>query len=71
METFIVLYRTKYCAPADPPFGMRFHAEDSDHAEEQFNDAEPDAEVVWIAQTSDYQTALDNYWNEGLNNDTG
>jgi hypothetical protein len=59
----IVLYRTKDTVPGDNPLGMRFHADDSNHAEEQFLDAEPDAEVIWIFEGSDYQSALDEFWN--------
>lgn len=67
MKQFIVLYRQeKIMAPADPPFGFACHADDSEHAEEQCLNAEPDADVVWIYEGTDMQRALKNYWTQGM-----
>jgi hypothetical protein len=63
MNNYIVLYKTKLCAPGDNPMGFACHAEDNDHAEEQCLDAEPDVDIVWVVQTESYPAALDNYWN--------
>ena len=64
METFIVLYRIEsMMAPLDAPFGFRCEADAADHAEEQCLNAYPDADVVWIVQTNDYEAALFDYWN--------
>ena len=65
MNEYIVLYRNSNCLPCDPPFGFRCQAEDTDHAEEQCVDAEPDADIVWVVDTSNYQDALKNWWNAG------
>lgn len=63
MKTYIVLYRTDYLLPADPPFGFRCQAEDTDHAEEQCENAYPDCDIVWVyVGDDDLQDALDDYW---------
>lgn len=64
MKQYIVLYRyEKIMAPADPPFAFQCWAEDTDHAEEQLLNAEPDADVVWVVVTDNVQTAYADYWN--------
>jgi hypothetical protein len=51
MQLYIVLYRTEdIMAPADPPFSFQCWAEDTEHAEEQMLNAEPDADIVWVVQ---------------------
>lgn len=62
METYIVLYRDKESSPLDTPLGFRCEAEDSDHAEEQCENAWPDCDVVWVVETDDLSTALDDYY---------
>ena len=62
LSVYLVLYRNNNILPLDAPFGFRCYAEDSDHAEEQCLDAEPDADIVWVTETEDYQTALEEYW---------
>ncbi len=62
MKTFIVLYREAYLSPLDPPFGFRCEAEDTDHAEEQCENAYPNCEIVWIWEGDSMQDALDDYW---------
>ena len=61
LKSYIVLFRdgTEYLVD---PWGFRAMAEDYIHAEEQFLDAEPDCEVLWIVETDDYDTALDDYY---------
>lgn len=61
-HTYIVLYRTDYSAPMDPPFGFRCDADDTDHAEEQCLNAYPDCDIVWVWLGDSYQDALDDYW---------
>ena len=63
MKQYIVLYRTNEVLPLDPPLGMRFQADDPDHAEEQLLDAEPGADVVWIHEGDQIAAALQEYWN--------
>ena len=65
LKTYIVLYRTRFSSPVDPPLGFRCYAEDSDHAEEQMLDAEPDATSVWVVETSDYMIAIEDWFNTG------
>jgi len=62
MNTYLVLYRNNNLGFLEPPFGFRCQAEDTDHAEEQCLDAEPDAELVWVVETDDYQEALEHYY---------
>ena len=68
LTSYIVLYRDEsVMCPADAPFGFQCWAEDGDHAEEQCLNADPDAVVVWIFEGSDYDKALDDYYD--LNSD--
>lgn len=60
--THIVLYRNNGLTALESPFGFPCTADNTDHAEEQCLDAEPDAEVVWVFEGDDYQSALDNYY---------
>jgi len=48
MNNYVVLYRTKDQAPLEAPMGFQCDADDSDHAEEQCENAYPDAFVVWV-----------------------
>lgn len=61
LKEYIVLFRdgTEYLVD---PWGFRVMAEDYAHAEEQFLNAEPDCEVLYISQTDDYEAALDDYY---------
>lgn len=61
---YIVLYRREdIMAPADPPFAFKCMAENTEHAEEQCLNAEPDADIVWVVDTDDVQAAYADYWN--------
>jgi hypothetical protein len=42
--------------------GFLCSAEDSEHAEEQAEDAYPGCDVVWIQEGTDWQDAQANYW---------
>ncbi len=60
---YIVLYRQEaIMAPADLPFSFGCWAEDTEHAEEQLLNAEPDADIVGVVQTDNVQEAYRNYW---------
>lgn len=62
-RSYVVLYRREdIMAPADPPFAFKCMAEDTDHAEEQCLNAEPDADIVWVVQTEHVQSAYYDYW---------
>ena len=64
MAPYIVLYRRDdITAPADPPFGFRCWAEDTEHAEEQTINAEPDADILRVVQTDNVEQAYSDYWN--------
>lgn len=62
MKTYIVLYREEYLLPADPPLGFRCEADDTEHAEEQCDNAYPGCDIVWIWEGDSLQDALDDYW---------
>lgn len=63
MNSYMVLYRIESeMSPSDAPFGFRCYAEDVDHAEEQCTDAYPDCDIVWVANTDDYEEALAQYY---------
>jgi len=61
MDNYIVLYKNIDNLPLDIPLGYSFMAEDSDHAVEQFVDAEPNAIVIWTYKGNDYMEALDDW----------
>ena len=66
MKNFVVLYRIEsIMAPLDEPFGFQCWADDIDHAEEQYQHAYPDADIVWVwqgPQGAGMQPALADYW---------
>lgn len=65
MKTYMVLYRIEsIMTPLDAPFGFKCMADDADHAEEQCENAYPDADVVWVVKTDSYPGALVNYYAE-------
>lgn len=63
MDKYIVLYTNHCWTVGDNPFGFRCHAGNGDHAEEQCIETEPNADVVWVVQTDDYEAALRDYYN--------
>ena len=67
LKSYIVLYRYRNDEEhfLDEPLAYQFMAEDYDHAEEQFYNAEPDNDIIWVVQTDDYNLALENYYNNG------
>jgi hypothetical protein len=59
-----VLYRIeKEMSPLDPPQGFLCQAEDDEHAEEQCENAYPNAGVLWVFEGDSYDDALDDYYN--------
>jgi hypothetical protein len=64
LKEYIVLFRdgTEYLVD---PWGFRAMAEDYAHAEEQLLDAEPGVEILWVVETDDYNTALEDYYSNG------
>ena len=62
MQTYIVLFRDEHTLPLDPPLGFRCQAEDTDHAEEQCENAYPGCDIVWVVETDDIEVAYDNYY---------
>ena len=64
LKQYMILYRMDNEVLIDP-WGYKVMAEDIDHAEEQFYNAEPDAEIVWIVETDNYSDALEDYYNNG------
>jgi hypothetical protein len=66
MFPYVVLYRREdIMAPADRPFSFICWAEDTEHAEEQTLNAEPDADIVWVMQTGYVEDAYDDYMRGG------
>ena len=65
MKTFTVLYR-EHQTFFEEPFAFVCEADNSDHAEEQCLDAEPDANILWIVETDDVETAKQNYYNDWI-----
>jgi len=63
MEPYVALYRIESeMKPVDPPQGFLCQAEDGDHAQEQCQNAYPDADVVWTFQGRSVEQALQDYW---------
>lgn len=67
MQSYTVLYKTPDILPLDAPLGFVCQADDTEHAEEQCMDAEPDADIVWVVITDDYDVALRDYWGIEMN----
>jgi hypothetical protein len=44
------------------PFAFICEADDTDHAEEQCRDAEPDADILWVVETNDVDVAKSDYY---------
>lgn len=65
MNSYVVLYRDDSLLPADPPLAFKCDADDGDHAEEQCENAYPDAQVMWVTETSVVQHAYDDYYDLG------
>lgn len=66
MKTYIVLYREPMMNPAYEPLGFICQAEDTEHAEEQCENAYPEADIVWIEETDNLWIALDTFYTEGM-----
>lgn len=62
LQTVIVLYRDEDCSPLEEPFGFRCQAEDTEHAEEQCENAYPGCDIVWVVTTDDMTVALADYY---------
>lgn len=63
LKPYIILYREDNEVLIDP-WGYKVMAEDLDHAEEQFENAEPHCEILWVVQTDDYYIAVEDYYKE-------
>lgn len=62
VDDYIVLYRDAEQLPADLPQGFRCKADDTEHAEEQFHNAYPNGDLLWIWWGDDFNDALDDYY---------
>ena len=63
MKTYIVLYRDDSLEPHEAPFGFVCKAEDTDHAEEQCENARPDADIVCVHELQCIEMdAYAEYW---------
>lgn len=63
MNAYVVLFREADDAhPANAPLLFHCQADDSDHAEEQCEDAYPDCCVAWVYQGNDWQAAFDDWF---------
>lgn len=62
MNNYVVLYRDNSLSVVDAPYGFVCSADDTDHAEEQCENAYPDCEVVWVFEGSDVSAAKADYW---------
>jgi hypothetical protein len=62
MQTHTVLYRDDSLQPLDAPYGFICEADDTDHAEEQCENAYPGCNIVWVCLADNLQEALDDYW---------
>ena len=61
MTDHIVLFREAGEAPLSTPLVFHCEADDSDHAEEQCEDAYPDCCVAWVYQGNDWKAAFDDW----------
>ena len=58
LRTYHALYRFKSMPETDGPLVMRFSADDSDHAREQMENAEPEAQILWISPAGTPEEAI-------------
>ena len=61
LKHYMILYRMDNEVLIDP-WGYKVMAEDYVHAEEQLLNAEPNVDILWVAETDDYNAALDSYY---------
>jgi len=65
LHNYVVLFRDAGALAAAPPLGFQCDAEDSDHAQEQCENAYPGCDVVWVWQGPKgvgVEPALQDYW---------
>lgn len=63
MRPFTVLFDDPaVLLPFDPPLAFQCLADDSGHAEEQCQNAEPRARVLWTVETESIDAAFADYW---------
>ena len=62
-RNYVVLYKTPDILPFDPPLAFKCLAENTEHAEEQCVNAEPQAEILWTVVTNSIEDAYNDYWN--------
>lgn len=61
MKTYIVLYRDDSLEPCEAPFAFVCEADDANHAEEQLENAYPDADIVWVHEGEYIEDAYAEY----------
>lgn len=64
LSTWCVVYRDKGANPLSAEV-FKCEAEDYDHAEEQCENAYPDADILWLVETDNPQDAVDNWLTAG------
>ena len=62
LQDYTVLYRDDTLKPLDAPYAFVCQAEDTDHAEEQCEDAYPGCEIMWVVDTDNVHAAYNDYW---------
>ena len=62
VNTYIVLYRDDSLPPLAPPLAFRCDADDTEHAEEQCENAYPEALIIWVVQTDSVGVALGDWY---------
>jgi hypothetical protein len=48
------------------PLAFTCQAENTDHAEEQCENANPDCDIVWVVETNKINIAFDEYYDVGV-----
>jgi hypothetical protein len=70
MKNYVVLYREPTQNPLTEPLGFQCWADDTNHAEEQCENAYPNCDIVWVWHGPEgvgMQPALDDYYGSSLN----
>lgn len=65
MQSYTVLFRDETLKVYEAPYVFICEADDTDHAEEQCENAYPGCDIVWVILGDDGIEALDDYWNIG------
>lgn len=66
MNDYVVLLWESDSLPADPPIAFTCQADDTEHAEEQAENAYADCGIAWVYEGNNVGAAFDDYYTSGI-----